>query len=102
MTIAEELQLLIDRIDSEADHDACVRAMNKYLRRRIIQRRDEPEQAKRLYEAFQTGRADLVREFEVSQYGRIREQTANFLQMLANESREGQVRVLRSEAVDAR
>jgi hypothetical protein len=101
MTIVGELTELIQRIDSQADHDACVRLMNVYLRKRIVQRRDQPEQAKRLYESFQTGRVELVREFELSQFGRIREQAANFIRMIENESHPGQVRVLRSEETHA-
>jgi hypothetical protein len=102
MTTLEELTEVIKRIDSEADHDAAVRILNAYLRKRIVQRRDEFEQAKRLYEAFQTRCVELVREFELSQFGRIREQAANFIRMLEKESHPGQVRVLRSEEVDAR
>lgn len=101
MTIVEELQLLIDRIQAEAEHDACVRVMNKYLKKRLIQRLPEPEQAKKLYEAFQTGNIERVRPFDFSQYGRIREQAGNFVRMIENESHPGQVRVLRSEAANA-
>jgi len=101
MTVVEELKDLIDRIEIESHHDAAVRIMNKYLRKRIVQRRDEPEQAKRLYESFQTSRVELVQEYQVSQYGRIREQAANFIRMIENESHPHQVRVKRSEAVHA-
>lgn len=101
MTAIEELQELINRIELESEHDAAVRIMNSYLRKRIVQRRDEPEQAKRLYESFQTGRVELVQEYQVSQYGRIRQQAANFIRMIENESHPLQVRVLRSEAVNA-
>jgi hypothetical protein len=99
--IAEELQSVISKIDSEPDHDSCVRVMNKYLKKRLIQRLPVAEQAKKLYEAFQTGNIERVRPFDASQYGRIREQAANFIRMIENESHPGQVRVLHPEAVNA-
>ena len=101
MTIVQELQRLIDQIQEEPDHDACVRVMNKYLKKRLIQRLPVAEQAKKLYSAFQTGNIERVQPFDLSQHGRIREQAANFIRMIENESHPGQVRVLRPEAANA-
>jgi hypothetical protein len=97
MSVIKELQELISRIEIESQHDEAVRIMHRYLRTRLVRRLPEPEQAKKLYESFQTGSVSRVQEYKFSQYGRIREQAANFIRMIENESHPGQVRVLRSE-----
>jgi hypothetical protein len=88
MTVLEELQCVIDRIEFESQHTEAIRIITKYLHKRAVQRLDETTQARRLEEAYHSADAKKVRDFRLSQFGRVRQQADDFLSRLGDNSSE--------------
>lgn len=85
-TILMELQDLLNNLQFESQHTEAVKIITKYLRKRAVQRLDETTQALRLKEAYDSGDANKVREFSLSQFGRIRQQAENFAHRIEDDS----------------
>lgn len=91
-TVLMELQDLLDSIEVESQRTEAVRIISKFLRKWAVQRLDEPAQALRLKKAYDAWDAKKVREFGLSQFGRIRQQATDLLCRLENDNaRPGQI-----------
>jgi hypothetical protein len=85
MSVIDELRSVIARIEAEHQHDAAIKIMSDFLRRRLVQRHAEVEQGRRVYSAFRRHDAVAVREFEeFTQYADVKQRAAEFLQRLAS------------------
>jgi hypothetical protein len=85
VSVIEELRAIIARIEAERQHDAAIKIVSDFLRRRLVRKYPEVEQGRRAYSAFRRHDAVALKDFEeFTQFPEVKQRATEFLQRLAS------------------